>query len=93
MITRLKRVDPLSFAIVSGALYGLLSIVFVVLIGIFMLLGAPFQNGPPLVLLVCLPIIYAILGFIFGALTAFVYNLIAGWMGGVEFTFGPWPPA
>jgi hypothetical protein len=93
MVTRLKRVDPLSFAVVSGVLYGLLSIVFVIIVGILVAMRAPFQSGPPLTILVFLPVIYAVLGFIFGAITAFLYNLVAGWTGGVEITFGPWPSA
>jgi hypothetical protein len=30
------------------------------------------------------PIFYGVLGFVFGALGAFVYNLIAKWLGGIE---------
>jgi len=38
------------------------------------------------VFVIFLPIIYAILGFIVGVITAFIYNLVAKWTGGVEFT-------
>lgn len=34
--------------------------------------------------LVVLPIIYGVLGFILGALTAWLYNLVARWTGGLE---------
>jgi hypothetical protein len=44
-----------------------------------------------IVFLVGLPIAYAIMGFIFGVIAAAVYNLIAGWTGGLEFTFSD-PP-
>lgn len=30
------------------------------------------------------PIFYGVLGFIFGAIGAFLYNLMAKWMGGIE---------
>jgi hypothetical protein len=93
MTTRLTRVDPLSFAFVSGVLYGLLSIIFVIIVAILMSFQATLQGGPPLALLVFLPILYAILGFIFGAITAFLYNIVAGWTGGVEITFEPGPTA
>jgi uncharacterized membrane protein len=31
-----------------------------------------------------MPIIYGVMGFVFGALGAVVYNLIARWIGGIE---------
>jgi len=31
-----------------------------------------------------MPFIYAIMGFVGGIVSAFVYNLIARWVGGVE---------
>jgi hypothetical protein len=34
--------------------------------------------------IIVLPIVYGILGMIGGALTAALYNLFAGWVGGVE---------
>jgi hypothetical protein len=30
------------------------------------------------------PVLYGIVGFIIGALAALVYNLVAGWIGGIE---------
>jgi hypothetical protein len=38
------------------------------------------------VFVIFLPIIYAVLGFIGGVIAAFVYNLVAKWTGGIEFT-------
>jgi hypothetical protein len=38
------------------------------------------------VFVIFLPIIYAVLGFIGGVIAAFIYNLVAKWTGGVEFT-------
>jgi hypothetical protein len=34
--------------------------------------------------IILFPICYGILGGVFGALTAFIYNLAAGWVGGLE---------
>jgi len=34
--------------------------------------------------LIGMPIIFAIPGFISGAIGAFLYNLVAGWIGGIE---------
>ena len=33
---------------------------------------------------IAMPFIYAIMGFVGGIVSAFVYNLIARWVGGVE---------
>ena len=34
--------------------------------------------------IVCVPIIYGMIGFVIGALGALIYNLIAKWLGGIE---------
>jgi len=31
-----------------------------------------------------MPIFYAVFGFIFGIISAAIYNLVAGWIGGIE---------
>jgi hypothetical protein len=33
---------------------------------------------------VFIPIIYGVMGFVFGIITAAIYNVIAGWIGGIE---------
>jgi hypothetical protein len=43
-----------------------------------------FVAGLGVLALVLFPILYAIVGFIAGAFTAAVYNLVAKWTGGVE---------
>ena len=34
--------------------------------------------------IITIPIFYGVMGFIFGMITAFIYNLVAGWIGGLE---------
>ena len=34
--------------------------------------------------LVVLPVFYAVIGFVGGAIYAWLYNLVAGWVGGLE---------
>lgn len=34
--------------------------------------------------IVILPLLYAVIGFIGGAIVAFLYNVISGWIGGIE---------
>ncbi len=93
MKKRLKRIAPLQTGIVLGLLYALLSLIVV---PFFMLagLGAAAGRGGaalPFAFLfgigaLCLPILYGVLGFIFGVIAAAVYNLVAGWTGGIEIT-------
>jgi hypothetical protein len=97
MVKRLKRVSPLQAGKVIGALYALLSLVVIpfFILGFVVAAFAPNSNGnmmpaaiglvSAVFMVVLLPIMYGVLGFIFGALGALAYNLIAGWMGGLEF--------
>ena len=45
--------------------------------GIMMIVGA-------VAAVVLVPIFYAVIGFVFGALSAWVYNIVAGRVGGIE---------
>ena len=87
----IKRINVLKLAIFQVALmaaFGLLAGVFVLLFG-SMFAGAG-GNGAGLGFIggigavIFLPILYGIIGFISGAIGAFVYNLVAGVVGGVE---------
>jgi hypothetical protein len=91
MKKRLTHVAPLQLGIVLGALYGIVSLIFVPFILLAALFGRGFHLGG--ILLIFLPILYAIGGFIGGVISAAVYNLIAKWTGGVEFTTTEVSPA
>lgn len=34
--------------------------------------------------IIVFPVIYAIIGFVFGLIGAYIYNLVAGWVGGIK---------
>ena len=80
-----------------GALYGL----FGVIVAPFLLLAAFFggqSGGAPVTvggvfLAVLFPVLSAITGFVGGALAAAIYNLVAKWVGGLEFELREVPPA
>jgi len=38
-----------------------------------------------------MPVLYGVMGFIVGAVGALIYNLIAGWIGGIELRLEPSP--
>lgn len=84
MKKQIIRVSPVQTAKVSAVLYFLLSIP---LVG-FMALSMAFAPGagPGLGFLLIFPLLYLIGGFIFTAISALVYNLVAGWVGGIEYT-------
>jgi hypothetical protein len=76
-------------------IYGVISLIFAVPIFLIMALAGAArahtgaQAMPVIfsgVFIIFLPVIYAVLGFIGGVIMAFMYNLVAKWTGGVEFT-------
>jgi hypothetical protein len=93
MTKRLQRIAPLQCGIVLCILYGLLTLIFVPFFILAVVFGEQQKLGSMMVVLflIGIPIAYAIMGFIFGVIAAAVYNLIAAWTGGLEFTFSD-PP-
>ena len=86
----IKSVGVLSVAKIFGAIYGLMGIVF---LPFFLLMSAliPNQNGQNpfgmiggLVFGLFAPVFYAVMGFVMGAISAFLYNLLAKWVGGIQ---------
>ena len=94
MKKRLTNVSPLKLGITLAVVYGIISLVFLVpLFLIFSLVSAASaakSGAVPFiftgVFVIFLPVIYAIFGFIGGVIAAFIYNLVAKWTGGIEFT-------
>ncbi|MBW8782459.1 MAG: hypothetical protein JF599_11305 [Verrucomicrobia bacterium] len=96
MIKRLKKIAPLQLGKVLAITYGLLSLVmvpFFLLFSAVASLAPTAQSGPgmiPMMLgmgigfLIIAPVLYAVMGFVTGVIGAFVYNLVAGWVGGIE---------
>ena len=90
---QLKRIGVFSLAKLQailmafvGLIIGIFSTVLEAMLGMF--LGFPgFGMGLGFLSIVILPVIYAIFGFVSGAIGAFLYNLIAKWVGGIELEF------
>ena len=91
----LKRIGVLSLAKIVGAVYA----VFGVLGGLFFMslsflgagIAAANEDVPPFIgmlfgvgAIIILPLLYACMGFVFGALSAALYNLFSGMVGGIE---------
>ena len=89
----IKRVGPLSCGKIIGTLYAILGLVMG---GIFSLVAAagafadagetpfPFPMIFGAAAIVAFPLLYGCLGFVMALIGAWLYNLLAGWVGGVE---------
>jgi hypothetical protein len=92
MMHRIQRVGVAQLAKVLGVLYFLMGIVFVVIMllvsrGMAGAAGAAFPAfgyGGGIGMMLVMPLLYAFFGVVFGALSAGLYNVVAGMLGGVE---------
>jgi hypothetical protein len=86
----IRRIEPMSAAKIAAVLYALMGF----LLGLFFaLIGSmagglgqmpiPFAAGG-FAAIILVPIVYACIGFIMTLIMAALYNLVAGWVGGVE---------
>lgn len=92
-MVRIRRIGVVSVANVAAAITFVITFLFVVLFALVALpmlgelrtnsqLGLP--GGGGIVVLFIAPFIYAALGWVSGAISALVYNLVAGFTGGVQ---------
>ncbi len=87
---KLKKLGVLSVAKLQAvimAVFGLVIGIFYATLGPLMraVTGSPAMSSQLGVLaIIILPIFYGILGFVFGAIGALLYNLFAKWLGGIE---------
>ncbi len=99
MNLKLKRVAPLQAGKMLAALYGLLSLIVVPFMFVAMTMAGlaarshggappfPFMVGMGMGFVLLLPFLYALMGFVVGVISAWVYNLLTKWIGGFEFEF------
>ena len=94
----IKSVGVLSVGKVMGLLYaaiGLIIVPFFLLISAMQALsgkaGAEFGLAMAIVMTILLPVVYGVFGFIGGVIMAFLYNLIAGRIGGIEIDLNSGP--
>ena len=88
MVQRIDRFSVGQSAKVVGVLYALMGLVFV---PFFLLasLFSPRQAGFGVGFALVVPILYGVAGFVFTAIGCALYNLVAGWVGGIEVELGP----
>jgi hypothetical protein len=92
---QIKRVGVLSYAKISCVVMTGIALVVAIPLGLIMMVigaAALTQDGAAggvgigmgLAYMVILPIMYGVMGFIFGAIGALIYNVAAGFVGGIE---------
>ncbi len=91
----IARVGVLSLAKVLATLYEVLGLILGALMAFFSLIGAGLGQASGaegawvgalfgVGAVIILPILYGVTGFLGGALTAFLYNICSGIVGGIE---------
>jgi hypothetical protein len=94
----IKRIAPLQAGKMVGVVYACFGLIFLPIFLLASAAGAfaqhvqPDQSAAPaaaiagvmFVVGLFMPVIYGVMGFIFGILGAAIYNLIARWIGGIE---------
>lgn len=83
---RIKRFGVIQTAKLVGAVYFFVSAVMLIPIALIAMATGNKMMGLPLegILVVLLPIMYGILGFIGAALFCIIYNFVASKIGGIE---------
>ena len=88
-----KRIGPVSVGKVAGTLYAVIGLIIGGVISLIAMAGSAMADtsggagfGALLGVgaIVVFPILYGCLGFVFTMIAAALYNLVAGWVGGVE---------
>ena len=87
MAQRIRRFGVGQTAKVLGVLYTLLGLVFLPFV-LVAAMFAPNEAGLGIGFAVALPVIYGLAGFVFTAIGCLIYNLVAGWVGGIEVEIG-----
>lgn len=96
---QVRRLGVLSLAKIAAAVYGALGLIFVPIFLIGGLAGMASGEGEAaaggvlfILFGLMMPLFYAGIGFIFGAFTAWIYNLLAGRIGGLEIELAAMAP-
>ena len=86
----IKRIGVVSVGKIFGFLYAIIGLIEGLLFALLSLFGGAIlgEAFAPAIFgvgsIIFFPIMFGIMGFISGVLMAFLYNLAAGWIGGIE---------
>jgi len=88
-----KKLDVMSVAVVTCIIYAVIGLILGIFFGLFASMFSAFLHGNSpkfgimglgMVMIILYPLILGFFGFIGGALGAFIYNLVAKWVGGIK---------
>jgi len=87
----IKSIGVLQMAKILGVLYFLMTAIFCIPMGVFVMLMGGLQGEEGImggaiggIGMFFLPVLYGVGGFIGGAISAALYNVVAGLVGGIE---------
>lgn len=91
-MAKLMKIGALSLGKLFGILYALMGLISGIFIALFSLVGFFTSSNNIGVLgplfgvgaIIFLPLFYGVMGFILGIISAFLYNVIANWVGGID---------
>ena len=94
---RVQRIGVAQLAKIMGVLYLAVGVVIGVCFYLFssMMPSSAMTSGfrmGGIAALIGFPLFYGVLGYVGGAFMAWLYNLVAGWVGGLEFDVEPVNP-
>lgn len=88
---RIKRIAPLQLGKMLAVLYGIMGLLFMPIFLIMSLVSTQLPAGQRSGMMALgmgfalfMPVMYAVMGFVLGALGALIYNVVAKWIGGIE---------
>lgn len=81
----IKRVGPVSVGKILGVIGAVVGVIVGLILALFSdALGGAFLGGNWFVQLIVLIVFYALVSFVTGVIYAVIYNLVAGWIGGIQ---------
>ncbi len=90
-IRRIKRIAPLQLGKIMALTYGIMGLLFCPFFLLMTVFAAHMPNNQRIGFMafgtgfaLFMPVLYAVMGFVFGVIGAFIYNVIAKWVGGIE---------
>jgi hypothetical protein len=93
IMTKVKKIDVMSAAKVEGLIGVIIGLVMGIIFALFGAIASSFIGdrgsmgvmiGSGFGAIIIMPIMYGVGGFIGGAISALIYNLVSGWIGGLE---------
>jgi len=85
MKQQVVRFSPHQNGKVFAVLMAISSLVFLLPMILIFMVSAPTRARPPLFMLVMMPVIYLVLGYVMVAIGCLIYNFMFKYIGGIEF--------